>query len=353
MRFRWLILLFVGPVYGDISPELERVSRYGAVRLLPTAAQEDPLSGVVEFSFPSGLSVGQAIDRMLRHSGYRLPEPASRAPELSVLFGLPLPASFGHVGPVPLRAALGALVGEAWVPVIDPVYRYISFDLRPEYREHIAKPEPTPSVTTAAAEVDAPPTVPAATPAPAAPGPGVVREWSIPSLATKSATRNLNELRAALGDGHRVVLRYSSERSRKLLIRSMARREIAANRVDWVHDSALPSFGAVARIVSVALPTAADGGSVPAPRTLPPGVLQDVLARYLRTHWGFALHWTINRPFRTEYPVLLPGTSVDEDVAALQAVLNRERGAHLPPFSLEAATDSRVVVARLVNRDSR
>lgn len=240
MRGIYLFLLFIGPVSAEIAPDLTPISRYGAVRLVPTADQQDPLSAIVEYTFAAGLSVGDAVARLLRHSGYRLPVAAARSPELSVLFELPLPVSFTHVGPVPLRAALSALVGEPWVPVIDPVYRYVSFDLRPEYRSRF-------SVPSTGAVVDGAPVSAAARPA---------DEWVIPSLSAKGATKELNELRARLAPNQRVELAYSTPRAQQLLIRSMKRRRIAAERVTWRYDASLPPFGAVARIVApVATPS--------------------------------------------------------------------------------------------------
>lgn len=281
------------------------ISRYGGQRALPTADQLDPLSAIVENTFPAGSTVGDAISQVLRHSGYRLPPTNARAPAFPVLFDLPLPAPLAHIGPVPLRAALGALVGEPWQPIVDPVHRYLSFELRPEYRDQFVREPsgPTDAPGSAPPQADgAPPTsqvfnapagvapsTPPATTAPSGDSPAassspvaratplVIHEWVMPSLSARSATRDLNDLRDALRPGQRVALLYRTDRARTLLTRSMARRHIAADRVDWIHDPTQPSFGAVARIVVPPPPP-------PVEFIASAGSLHDNLARLMQQH---------------------------------------------------------------------
>lgn len=109
----------------DGSP---RVGHYQTLVMQPSAAQRDLLSAVINIDFaPDIETVGQAVEVLLKGSGYRLTD----APCQEGLFGLPLPSVHRKLGPPPLQQALEILGGPGWQPVIDPANRLLSFDRIP------------------------------------------------------------------------------------------------------------------------------------------------------------------------------------------------------------------------------
>lgn len=90
-----------------------RYGRYTLVSTSPKADQIDLLSQIVDIRIPSNLSptVKEAMDYVLRHSGYRL---CPGDEEVQQLYAHSLPASHNHLGPISLRDALITLAGYAW-----------------------------------------------------------------------------------------------------------------------------------------------------------------------------------------------------------------------------------------------
>lgn len=113
--------------------------RYSAVMPEPTDSQKNPLKTLVKIRFPGQIAkVGQAINYLLKRSGYRL-TPIQRAdPAQRILLQLPLPEIHRDLGPMPLYRALSTLSGEPYLLVIDPVHRLVGFDLKQSF-EDIAK----------------------------------------------------------------------------------------------------------------------------------------------------------------------------------------------------------------------
>lgn len=110
---------------GDLQ-----VGRYQTVILQPTDEQLDLLSNIVELEVPEQINtVGQAITLLLDGSGYRLLSADLAEPYRVLLFALPLPQVQRQLGPLSLRQALELLGGPAFRPVIDPVFRLVSFEL--------------------------------------------------------------------------------------------------------------------------------------------------------------------------------------------------------------------------------
>lgn len=113
------------PTYAD---EIQ-AGRYSVVSLLPTSAQRDPLSSVVDTTMPDSVtSVGEALDVLLAGSGYRLSKPTTAPALRGTLLALPLPEAHRKLGPLPLRDALQVLTGPAFVLVEDPIHRLVSFE---------------------------------------------------------------------------------------------------------------------------------------------------------------------------------------------------------------------------------
>ena len=87
------------------------------------------LSAIVRVEFPGSVTrVGQAVEHLLRPSGYRLSPQHAAEPTRQSLLNLPLPEPHRTLGPMPLKTALETLVGPAFRLVEDPVHRLVSFE---------------------------------------------------------------------------------------------------------------------------------------------------------------------------------------------------------------------------------
>ncbi|WDJ24476.1 PilL N-terminal domain-containing protein [Xanthomonas campestris pv. raphani] len=103
-----------------------RQSRYTLVELVPETAQRDLLLQVVDITLPPSpqTTVGEGLQYLLRHSGYRLcTDGAAR----SELYAQPLPAAHMHLGPLTLRDALLTMAGSAWNLSVDDASRQVCF----------------------------------------------------------------------------------------------------------------------------------------------------------------------------------------------------------------------------------
>ena len=113
--------------------------RYSAVEPKPTAGQGSPLLTITAIKYPRSVNtVGQAIAYTLKRSGYRLAPQYAHDPNMKVLINLPLPEVHRHLGPMTVRQVLMTLSGSAFRLVTDPVHRYISFDVVPQYQSLIS-----------------------------------------------------------------------------------------------------------------------------------------------------------------------------------------------------------------------
>ncbi|MDZ7770157.1 MAG: hypothetical protein U5K38_14295 [Woeseiaceae bacterium] len=72
-------------------------------------------------------TVGEAIDFLLQGTGYQLQSTAD--PCQALLFAQPLPAAHRQLGPMTVRHALAVLAGPAYRPVVDTLYRRVTFEL--------------------------------------------------------------------------------------------------------------------------------------------------------------------------------------------------------------------------------
>lgn len=123
-----------------------QVGRYATVRPAPTLEQANLLAATVSVQFPASVvRVGQAVEHLLRPSGYRLASDAVADPTRAVLLGLALPEPHRILGPMPLRTALETLAGPAFRLVEDPLHRLVSFErcAPPEVRSDRRRTEET------------------------------------------------------------------------------------------------------------------------------------------------------------------------------------------------------------------
>ncbi|WP_442548584.1 PFGI-1 class ICE element type IV pilus protein PilL2, partial [Duffyella gerundensis] len=90
--------------YGR-APEVVRYDRYLLVSTDPQAAQQDPLSQIIDIRIPPSVqpTVADAMRYALKQSGYSL---CQTGPANGVLYRQPLPAVQYQLGPMRLRTAL-------------------------------------------------------------------------------------------------------------------------------------------------------------------------------------------------------------------------------------------------------
>ena len=111
-----------------------RVGRYSTIAPTATAAQADLLQVVVRIRFPAQITtLRPAFEHLLERSGYRLAPAPATDPRLDVLMREPLPQVHRSLGPITLQRALETLAGPAWILVVDPVHRLVSFELAKPY----------------------------------------------------------------------------------------------------------------------------------------------------------------------------------------------------------------------------
>lgn len=136
------------------TPTPEPVVRYGRYTLVsttPRPEQRDLLSQIIDVTVPESMNpnVHDAMSYVLQRSGYRL---CPAAGDIKVLYGLPLPASQYHLGPMTLRNTVQVLAGPAWQVIVDEVSRNICFEKRPGY-ERIAASAPVPAMEASGGKV--------------------------------------------------------------------------------------------------------------------------------------------------------------------------------------------------------
>lgn len=111
------------------------VGRYLTEKNGASVAQRKPLMQTFELTFPGHVqTVGQAITYLLSNTSYQLVPSEERSMEVSVLLTKPLPLSDRHMGTMSVKDALLALAGTPYQLLIDPEHRYVSFQLKPNFR---------------------------------------------------------------------------------------------------------------------------------------------------------------------------------------------------------------------------
>lgn len=113
-----------------IQPTQLVTSRYTLTQLGPTVAQQDLLSAIVQLHFsPRIKTVGEAMQLVLRGSGYHLASTKISNKTLQQLAAYPLPTVQRHLGPMTIRDALQTLASPAYTLIVDSVNREVSFKL--------------------------------------------------------------------------------------------------------------------------------------------------------------------------------------------------------------------------------
>lgn len=110
------------------------IGRYITVVSKPKASQTDLLSQSIQMKFPQSVeTVGDAINYMLRLSGYTLVPDNRLSGALKTTLSKSLPAVDRNFGPMTLKEGLITLAGPAFNLVHDPLNRTVDFQLKPEF----------------------------------------------------------------------------------------------------------------------------------------------------------------------------------------------------------------------------
>lgn len=130
MRVLLIAAIALMPVVVSAQTGEIRMGRYSLVNTSSLAHEKSPLQVVIDTSIPRKIStIGGSLEFLLLRSGYQLVEEDQVGKKLSAFYQLPLPEVHRKLGPVKLIDALNIITGEAFVPVIDPVHRLVSFEL--------------------------------------------------------------------------------------------------------------------------------------------------------------------------------------------------------------------------------
>lgn len=117
------------------SSDVVSAGRYLTLKLQPSAEQIDPLSAIIRVNFFTAVrTVGDAINEVLRYSGYSLVESEKQSPELRNTLKKSLPFVHCDLGPLPLRQALITLMGTPYDLQVDPLNRTLNFTLKPSFQ---------------------------------------------------------------------------------------------------------------------------------------------------------------------------------------------------------------------------
>lgn len=114
---------------------LTLLGRFLAVENKPLVAQHDLLQQTFQVHFPYSVkTIGQAINYLLRFSGYSLVNANQLSTDANHLLQLPLPNVGRTLGPLSLEKGLETLVGDPFQLLVDPVHRQVSFQLKSAYQ---------------------------------------------------------------------------------------------------------------------------------------------------------------------------------------------------------------------------
>jgi len=117
-----VITLLIFSTFAQAQQANKLIDRYTVLNPIATHAQQDPLSVVVSIKFANSiLNVKQAIEQLLRQSGYSL----SNNYNIAKINNLTLPKVHQQLGPMPLKRMIRVLLGSAWDLQIDHQTRTI------------------------------------------------------------------------------------------------------------------------------------------------------------------------------------------------------------------------------------
>ena len=110
-----------------------QTSRYVKTSTRITSYQMNLLDQTLSIRFPFSVkTISQALNYLLRFSGYSLVGKHSRSQAMNAILSQPLPEVLRHIDNTTLKASLLSLVGSDFQLLYDPVHRLVSFALKPQ-----------------------------------------------------------------------------------------------------------------------------------------------------------------------------------------------------------------------------
>ncbi|MCD6040303.1 MAG: hypothetical protein K0S27_1703 [Gammaproteobacteria bacterium] len=141
MKHKLIAILLLGILLDKIclaDNDVTQISRYLTVANKPKFSQAHLLSQSIQVHFPPNIqTVGDAINYLLRFSGYTLIAEPQQSPALKIMLSRSLPIVDRELGPMRLREGFAVLLGPAFYLSEDPVNRVVNFKLKPEYQKFI------------------------------------------------------------------------------------------------------------------------------------------------------------------------------------------------------------------------
>lgn len=118
-----------------------QVGRYLTISHKTNQSQMNLLSQNIQVRFPQTVqTIGDAINYLLRFSGYSLVAIDQMNSALKTTISKPLPVIDRELGPISLKDGLITLVGPAFYIKEDPINRLVDFQLKPAFaKRYIAQ----------------------------------------------------------------------------------------------------------------------------------------------------------------------------------------------------------------------
>jgi len=123
-----------------MAADITAVSRYTTVKNQASRAQVNPLLMMVQTRFPQSVqTVGDAMNYVLRYSGFSLVYEDQMDASVIQMLKQPLPIVDRRLGPMTLQDALETLAGKHVFKLAqDPIHRKLSFELLPDIKKQYA-----------------------------------------------------------------------------------------------------------------------------------------------------------------------------------------------------------------------
>jgi conjugative transfer region protein (TIGR03748 family) len=140
MKRRLIAMVLLSMLFGKtcLADNTTQVSRYLTVSNKPQFSQTNLLTQSVQVRFTQNIqTVGDAMNYLLRFSGYSLIPENQMNLALQIILSKPLPIIDRELGPVTLSDGLITLAGPAFNLTQDPVNRVVDFQLKPAYQRFI------------------------------------------------------------------------------------------------------------------------------------------------------------------------------------------------------------------------
>ncbi len=141
MKRRIISMILLGVLLHQecqAGDNITQINRYMTIENKPKFSQVNLLSQLVQVRFTKNIhTVNDAVNYLLRFSGYSLAPNKQRNEALNIILNKPLPIVDRELGPVALSDGLTTLIGPAFVLMHDPIHRTVNFKLKPEYKKYL------------------------------------------------------------------------------------------------------------------------------------------------------------------------------------------------------------------------